>query len=319
MNKSRFSPLVLMVLAFSAVSLFITDPYSASLMTWMAIAVLTATSLRFVMLIGELNFATSAFYGIGAYTTGCIVTILEWPFAVALIAGGAMAVIASFAFGYVTLKTKGPYFLLIGFAFTEVMRILYSRSDWLGGNSGMIGIFPPMVFGDYFPTFVVVICGLLLIGLYLIEKSHLGKIFIAIRDNDNVVQSVGINVHMVKVACFCIASFAAGTAGALHAFTNNVISPGDFGFLLSVFALAYLKVGGEESVYGPVTGAILLVSLGSVAMSMGAGEHVFYGSAIVIAVLLLPKGIVGLIEKGLGKLSPRASAKPVAKGVEANG
>lgn len=294
MIKNMLTRLALTVIALAAISLFVRDAYSSNLVTWMAIAALTATSLRFVALIGELNFATAAFYGLGAYGAGTAVTLLNLPFALALLAGGAVALVASVLFGYITLKTKGPYFLLIGFAFTEVMRILYTRSDWLGGNSGMVGIFPPSLFGTYFSTFAVLLCGALMVSLYAIERSDFGKVFTAIRDNDNVVLSVGINVHLVKVACFSIGSFVAGIAGALHGFANNVISPGDFGFLLSTFALAYMKVGGEDSPYGPITGAVLLVGLGSLAMRMGAGEHVFYGGAIVLAVLLMPKGIVSL-------------------------
>lgn len=307
MNNNKLVPLALTVLALTGVSLFVRDPYSSSLVAWMAIAALTATSLRFVSLIGELNFATAAFYGIGAYAAGTAVTLLNLPFAVALLAGGAVALLASAVFGYITLKTKGPYFLLIGFAFTEVMRILYTRSDWLGGNSGMVGIFPPAFFGAYFSTFSVLLCGALIVLLYIIERSDFGKVLTAIRDNDNVVLSVGIDVHLVKVACFCISSFAAGIAGALHGFSNNVISPGDFGFLLSTFALAYMKVGGEDSPFGPITGAVLLVGLASLATRLGGGEHVFYGAAIVLAVLLMPKGIVGLGQRLMPTRKPRAA------------
>ncbi|RYG09543.1 MAG: branched-chain amino acid ABC transporter permease [Burkholderiales bacterium] len=307
-NKDKLVPLALGVLALAGVSLFVRDAYSSSLVTWMAIAALTATSLRFVSLIGELNFATAAFYGIGAYGAGTALTLFELPFVVALLAGGAAALVASAVFGYITLKTKGPYFLLIGFAFTEVMRILYTRSDWLGGNSGMVGIFAPSFFGAYFSTFAVLLCGLFIVLLYLVERSDLGKVFTAIRDNDNVVLSVGIDVHLVKVACFCIGSFAAGIAGALHGFANNVISPGDFGFLLSTFALAYMKVGGEDSPYGPITGAVLLVGLASLSTRLGGGEHVFYGAAIVLAVLLMPKGIVGLVSRLLPAGKGRAPA-----------
>jgi len=186
---------------------------------------------------------------------------------------------------------------LIGFAFTEVVRLVYTKVHWLGGNSGMVGIFPPQYLEAFYITFVVVLVGVLLIALYAIEQSHLGKCFVAIRDNDQVVQSVGVNVHLTKVACLCIGAFAAGIAGGLSAFVNNVISPGDFGFLLSTFALAYLKVGGEDSPLGPVAGAILLVLLSSVALGLGAGEHVFYGLAIILSVLLLPKGVVGLLSR----------------------
>ena len=294
LNKNKLMSLALGVLALAGVSLFVRDTYTSSLVTWMAIAALTATSLRFVSLIGELNFATAAFYGIGAYAAGTAVTLLDLPFTVALMVGGAVAVVVGAVFGYITLKTKGPYFLLVGFAFTEVMRILYTRSDWLGGNSGMVGIYPPLFFGTYFSTFAVLLCGVFIVLLYAIERSDLGKVFTAIRDNDSVVLSVGIDVHLVKVACFCIGTFAAGVAGALHGFANNVISPGDFGFLLSTFALAYMKVGGEDSPYGPITGAVLLVGLASLSTRLGGGDHIFYGAAIVLVVLLMPKGIVGL-------------------------
>jgi len=285
-----------------------TAGYGTNLVCWIAIAVLTAASLRFVMLIGELNFATAAFVGLGAYGAGVATTVMDWPFLLCLLFGGMVAVVVGLVFGYVTLRTKGPYFLLIGFAFTEVVRLIYTKVHWLGGNSGMVGIFPPRYLDAWLPTFVVAVVGVLLLALYAIEKSHFGKTCIAIRDNDAVVQSVGINVHMTKVACLCVAAFAAGIAGGLSAYVNNVISPGDFGFLLSTFALAYLKVGGEDNPLGPVAGAVLLVLLASVAMGMGAGEHVFYGMAIVLSVLLMPKGITGLIQRGWEMRRKRSAA-----------
>lgn len=297
MDKRVVSQSGLAVVVAGIATLAVAPGYSANLVMWMAIAVLMTASLRFVLLIGELNFATAAFVGLGAYGAGVSTTILQWPFAVALLLSGVVAAAIGFVFGFVTLKTKGPYFLLIGFAFTEVIRLGYTKVQWLGGNSGMVGIFPPQYLEASYITFVVVLVGVLLIALYAIEQSHLGKCFVAIRDNDQVVQSVGVNVHLTKVACLCIGAFAAGIAGGLSAFVNNVISPGDFGFLLSTFALAYLKVGGEDSPLGPVAGAILLVLLSSVALGLGAGEHVFYGLAIILSVLLLPQGVVGLLSR----------------------
>ncbi|RXV59151.1 branched-chain amino acid ABC transporter permease [Roseovarius sp. A46] len=286
------------IAAAISVSLLVSDPYVASVVNLVSIAALIAVSLRFVMLIGELNFATAAFVGIGAYTTGAVITIWDWPFGIAMISGGITAAAVSVVFGYITLRTKGPYFLLIGFAFTEAVRIIYSKSMGLGGNSGMVGIFPPIAFDPWMPTFVMAIAALLIFALYVIEKSDFGKIFTAIRDNEDVARTVGLNILFVKVACFAIASFAAGVAGSLHAVVNNVISPGDFSFLLSAFALAYVKVGGEDNIVGPIVGTILLVVLGSYALGLGGHEHIFYGAAIVLAVLLMPEGITGLLRKG---------------------
>jgi branched-chain amino acid transport system permease protein len=289
------------------ISLLVSDPYLASVVNLVSIAALIAVSLRFVLLIGELNFATAAFVGIGAYTTGAAITILEWPFGIAMIAGGIVAAIVSIVFGYITLRTKGPYFLLIGFAFTEAVRIVYSKSMILGGNSGMVAIFPPLAFDPWMPTFVMSIAAILIFALYLVEKSDFGKIFTAIRDNEDVARTVGLNILFVKVACFAIASFAAGVAGSLHAVVNNVISPGDFGFLLAAFALAYVKVGGEDNIVGPIVGTLLLVILGSYALGLGGHEHIFYGTAMVLAVLLMPEGIAGLLRKGRDRLMTRGS------------
>ena len=302
--RSAMPGLIAVFVVFAIVAAFFGNGYSANLILWIALAMLSASSMRFVLLIGELNFATAAFYGIGAYGAGYLSTVLEAPFALALLAGGVIAALISALFGFVTLKTKGPYFLLIGFAFTEVIRLLYTRVNAFGGNSGMVGMFPPAAIAAHFPMVAVIVASLCVIALYRIERSPLGKLFVAIRDNDSVVQSIGIDVHLVKVLCFVIASFVAGIAGSLHAFANNVISPGDFGFLLSTFALAYLKVGGEDTVFGPLAGAMLLVLLGSAAMSMGAGEHVFYGAAIVIAVVAMPKGVVGLLDATWRRVGP---------------
>src|SRR3546814_16871197 len=111
----------------------------SGLSMWIAIAALGTSSLRFVMLIGELNFAVAAFYGIGAYAAGVGATLFELPFAVSLLLSGLLAGAVSVVFGLCTLQTRGPYFLLVGFAFTEVMRIIYTKSDCLGGHSGQTG------------------------------------------------------------------------------------------------------------------------------------------------------------------------------------
>jgi branched-chain amino acid transport system permease protein len=286
------------------------DAYTISVIEMIAIAALTASSLRFVMLIGELNFATAAFVGIGAYATGLATTLLRWPFAAALLAGGVLAAAVSVVFGAITLRTRGPYFLLVGFAFTEAARIVYSKIDLLGGTSGMIGIFPPRTLDRWMPLLVTGIALALIFALWVVERSDLGKVLVAIRDNEDVARSVGINALFARVACVAAASAAAGVAGSLHAFVNNVISPGDFGFLLSTFALAYVKVGGEASVVGPIVGSALLVVLGSYALGLGAGEHLFYGAAILGAVMLMPKGITGLAGKAAGGLSLRWRARP---------
>lgn len=306
------------VIAF-LVAFLMKGPYAISVINLVAIAALTAASMRFVMLIGELSFATSAFVGIGAYGAGIATTLLDWPFPFALVLGPIAAILGSVAFGLVTLRIKGAYFMLIGFAFAEAVRIALTKTAIVGGVSGMTGIFPPRWLDPWLAPFVVAVVIALLFMLYAIEKSDFGKVLVAIRDNENIVRTVGIDVLFCKVTCFAIASFCAGVAGSLHAFVNNVISPGDFSFLLAAFALAYVKVGGESSIAGAVVGAIVMVLLGSYALGLGTGEHLFYGAAIVLAVLFLPNGLVGLAQKAFRKLAPPRSSRPGGPAADGKG
>jgi branched-chain amino acid transport system permease protein len=312
------SALIILVILSIGLTIVTRDPYLLSLMKWMAVGALIAASMRLVMLFGELNMATAAFVGIGAYSAAVALTMFNLPFYLTLVIAGVTAAVVSLPFGFVTLRTKGPYFKLIGFAFAEVVRIILTQSQIVGGNSGIIGVFPPTYLEQYFPTFVVGVVTALIFLMYRVEKSDYGNLLAAIKDNDAVVQTVGINVHLVKVACFALASFIAGIAGALQAYSNNVISPGDFTFFLSVYALAYLKIGGEKSIFGPVVGAIVLIFIGSIALTYGSGELVIYGGAIVLGALFMPDGIVGVISALWARVFNRdassADRKPAAAG-----
>lgn len=281
--------------------------FAASMMVWLAVNVLLAVSFRFVQLIGELNFAIAGFVGIGAYAAGIATTLLNWNFGVAFLLAAISVGIISALVGFITLRSKGPYFMLISFAFTEVVRMAYTQIEVIGGNSGMIGIIPPNALYAYYPSFAIAVALVLTYILYNIEKSDLGKVFVAIRNNDAVVETVGITVHAKKVLCLVIASVVGGIAGALLAFSNTVISPGDFSFVLAVYVLAYVKVGGESSVIGAVIGAILMTVLAQVALTFGALEHIFFGAAIVLAVLLMPDGLYGAVRRLFGLSKPKTA------------
>ena len=141
---------------------------------------------------------------------------------------------------------------------------------------------------------MIAVIGLVLIGLYAIERSPLGMLFKAIKSNDQIVLSVGISVLAVKVVCVVIASAAVGLGGALYAHSNNVISPVEFGFLLTVFVLAYVKIGGEEHMVGAILGAAFLTLLSQYLLGIGAQERILSGAAIIIAMLVMPQGLTGL-------------------------
>ena len=282
---------------FAAVA--VTNPYLSSIVILIAIGALLGASLRFVMLMGEVNFALGAFVGIGAYTAGLLHTAAGLNFALAILVGASVSMVVGTTFGAITLRAKGPYFMLIGFAFTEAVRVAYSKFAVLGGTSGMVGIFPPRALDLWMPLIVVLTVIVFLVVLAIAERSDFGRILFAIGENEPVARSVGLNTFRSKVAALAVTSATAGIAGGLHAFTNNVISPGDFSFLLPAFALAYVKVGGENHFFGPILGAAFLIALSHYALGFGANESFLYGGAIVLSVLLMPGGMLGLASRAV--------------------
>ncbi|MEZ5739712.1 MAG: branched-chain amino acid ABC transporter permease [Burkholderiaceae bacterium] len=284
------------------------DTYYVQVVIWISINALLAAALRFVLLIGELNIATAAFFGIGAYAAAVASTLFEMPLVLSLLIAPIVAAVLSVVFGWITLRTKGPYFLLISFAFTEVVRLIYTKTDLVGGNSGIVGIYGPIELDPWFPAIVVSLLMATLFGLYAIERSSLGKLFKAIQNNEDIPRSVGINVMAIKVLCVAIAAAALGLGGGLHAFTNHVITPGDFTFFVAVLALTYVKIGGEEHIVGAVLGAVLMTLVAQWLLGFGIGENIFYGATIIFAMLLMPKGLIGVVDQ-VRRLAPTAGAR----------
>jgi len=285
------------VAALLGYALFGSDTYTQQLLMWSALNAVLAVALRFMLLVGETNIATGAFYGLGAYAAAVCTTKWHLPFPIALLAGGIVATAIGALFGIITLRTKGPYFMLISFAFTEVVRLIYTRIEWLGGNSGMIGVFPPQMLDAWMPALTLLLCGSLILIMYFFEMSNLGRVFKAIENNDAVVETVGLDVMQIKLLCLVISAFALGVAGANHAFVYNVISPGDFSYLVPVFALAYVKIGGDSHVGGAIIGAVLLTVLAQMLQGSGALQHILFGGAIIASMLVLPDGIWGGVKR----------------------
>jgi branched-chain amino acid transport system permease protein len=131
------------------------------------------------------------------------------------------------------------------------------------------------------------------VALYWVETSTLGLLFRAIRNHEPLVQAVGVNVRGVKIACLAIASTAIGLSGGLQAYANSVIAPGDFSFLLSVYALAYVKFGGDGSVIGACAGAVVLTVISQYMLGLGSDQTILFGGALLAGLLVMPRGLYG--------------------------
>jgi branched-chain amino acid transport system permease protein len=293
-DRIYFTAAAVLFIAAFFVCVLARNPYFVQVIVWMALNAVLALGLRFMLLVGEVNLGVGGFFGLGAYTAAICTIVFGLPTLVAIVFGTVLAGLLSLPFGYVTLRVSGHYFMLISFALTEVLRLVYTQSTWLGGNSGLVGIVPDL---PAFPALVIVLAGFVFVVLVLLERSHFGRLIRAIADSEAIVRAVGISVPLVKLMCLAVSSLVAGIAGAVFAFANTVIAPGDFGFLLPVFALAYVKIGGQSHPVGTLFGTVVMSLLAQLMIGFGAQDTLLFGAAIVLTMLFLPEGFIGIFDR----------------------
>lgn len=265
-----------------------------------------AMSLRLIMTTGEVSFAHAGFMGLGAYASALAVMRLGLSFWLALPMAGIIAAAIAVPVGYPAFKTKGVYFFVITTAFGEVIRLLLNYwGSVTGGPPGLIGVPKPkplpgldavMDFHFRLPYYYLFYAFLLLTALvmYRLDRSRLGKIFVAIQQADSLAESIGVNIMKYKLVAFIIACFFAGLAGSLYAHYITFLNPQVFSLQFSLFLLACVVVGGQGGVTGPITGAVVLVLVSELVRGVAQYQMLFYAVGMIVVVLFLPQGVISL-------------------------
>lgn len=292
--------------------------YHIHLFIYVFVLIILALGLRLIYTTGQVSFAHAAFYAVGAYCSALLVMRAGWSSWYALPVAGIIAAVIGLLVGYPTLRIKGVYFFLMSFAFGSVVTLVLSNywTGFLGGHQGLTNIPPPnplsiggleLAFLSKIPYYYVALIFVILITIifYRLDKSRFGMICKSIRDADILAECAGINIMKYKVLAFVIGCFFAGVAGGFIAHYYLSISPGNFGFHLSVNLVVYLLVGGSATVAGPIVGTAVLVLLAQLLVrplvgwagagaSAGAWEQLFYGVVLIVFISFLPEGLIGL-------------------------
>jgi branched-chain amino acid transport system permease protein len=314
---------IAIIITMIILPILVTDPYYVDIMIMVAFNSILALTWRTIMRIGQLSFGHAAFIGIGAYASALIVMKLGVSFWLALPLSGVASAAISIPIGFTTLRLRGMFFAITTWAFNEIMRSAYLifRNPF-GGATGLYGIPPPnhihlpglplLSFGDkgaycYLSFFLVFVT---VLALVRIEKSRIGMIFDAIRVDDNLAESVGINLMRYKCLAFAIACFFAGVAGSFYAHYLSFISPYSFELTLSVDAIVFAMVGGLTSITGSLIGAGVLTILSNLLHAAGFFKMIIFSIFLVSFVLFLPDGMISLPQR-IRILMARISGKPV--------
>jgi branched-chain amino acid transport system permease protein len=169
---------------------------------------------------------------------------------------------------------------------------------------------------DRFSYFYAIL-GFVIIALIVKQRivgSRVGRAFIAIRENADAANAMGINVTYYKVLAFAVSAFFTGIAGALYAHYIGFISPESFTLDQSVLFLTIVLFGGMGTFLGPIIGSLVLISVNEGFQALGAYQMLVYGIVIIVGVIFMPEGLAGGIRKIRANLSKKVvnafAAKP---------
>jgi branched-chain amino acid transport system permease protein len=291
----------------------VTQPYVLHLLVIIGINVVLASSLRFIATSGQLSLAHAGMMSVGAYASTLLVMKLGLSFWVALPLGGLAAMTLAFLVGFPFVRLKGIYFTMVTLFLTEFIRLIAEQWKSLtGGPSGIIAIprpgavvIPGLLNADFvskadFYYLALIIALVTLVILYAIESSRVGTTLLSIQQSDSLAESVGVNSSWLRVLAFAIGCFFAGLAGAFYSHYLSAINPGSFGFLVSIYILIYMVVGGMRKFAGPVIGAIILTIIPELAGGLKEYEPFAFAGILLLVIFFLRGGVVSLAERMTG-------------------
>jgi branched-chain amino acid transport system permease protein len=282
------------------------------LMTITGVWIIIASGLNLLTgYMGYVSFGNAAFVGIGAYISAILAQRLGVSFWVGLAVAPILTALFGLLLGVAILRLSGIYFSIGTLILGEIFySIYYNWSPVTGGFMGLnvprAGIIIPglydlefeLIHWYYFIHFMVL---LVVGGIALLVKSQFGKELIAIRENESLAESLGVNVNARKSQCFALTCLFAGLGGVLYGFYLGHIDPGSFAMAGSTEFITIIIIGGLASLVGPFFGAYLLITLSLYLEVLGNWRMVAYGLIIVLVMLYLRGGIAGLLKTILSR------------------
>jgi ABC-type branched-subunit amino acid transport system permease subunit len=257
-----------------------------------------------VGLAGLLDLGYVAFFAIGAYTVGLLtapephgIQISFWlAMPIAVVVAGMSGVLL----GIPVLRMRGDYLAIVTLGFGEIIRIL-AKSDALtsfsGGPRGVRDIGGPVWFGKDLNTefffFYLILAGIALVAFvtYRLQHSRVGRAWMAMREDEDVAEAMGVYTLRYKLLAFAIGAAFAGLGGAMYASRNQFVGPEDFTLMVSINVLCLVIIGGMGSIPGVILGAAVLKGGPELLRTLDEYRFLMFGALLVIMMIVRPEGI----------------------------
>lgn len=322
-NARTLALLGILALALLIPAFFGKNQYAMVLSTTVLLYAVLATAWNIIGgMGGQLDLAVGAYLGVGAFTAGTL--LIKWNITpwVGMFIGGLAAVVLAMLIGLplFRFKVKEVWYALTSLALVEVMRVVFLMWDWVGGPTEKYLPFEYSLYNLRFITYApyyYILLAMLLIVLYLnirIRNSRLGYSLLALGEDEDAAEVLGVDSRDSKLKALMIYAFIAGVVGGLYACIYGFLHPTFFSLDMSTEVVILGIVGGMGITYGPLLAAVFLVSLREyLRANLGGGMEglylVIYATILIVVALFQPRGIAPLLRSLVLKIIPSFGEK----------
>lgn len=248
---------------------------------------------------GQFSISHSAFFAIGAYATSILCLRYQIHPVLSIIFSQSLSGLVAWGIGAVVLRLKGHYLAIATLSFTIIVGVLLKEMAWLTGGLQGLSSIPPLSFGGYLfdsdRRFYFIVWPLtLLLLLYSLNlvNSRMGRIFRAIKDDEDIVRLFGADIKKYKVKLFILSSVYASLAGSLYAHFMTFISPAAGSIMFAIDIILAMAIGGFTLLWGAMIGAASLTFLNEYLTVFAEYKQAIYGLALVVIILFFPNGLL---------------------------
>lgn len=257
---------------------------------------------------GLLSFGHAAYFGFASYI--CAYSAKSWGLTpeLAILLGTAAATVLGLVIGALSIRRQGIYFAMVTLAFAQMVFFFCLQAPFTGGEDGIQAVPRGHLFGLislrsdftlYWVVLAITLGGLL--AIYRIIHSPFGQVLKAIRENEPRAISLGYRVNRYKLATFVLSAALAGLAGSTKAIVFQLASLTDVHWSMSGEVVLMTLIGGLGTVFGPILGATVIITMQNYLATFGAWVTIIQGIIFVVCVMLFREGVIGVISKWIRK------------------
>lgn len=276
--------------------------YPVFLMKVLCFALFACAFNLLIGYVGLLSFGHAAYFGMGGYLAGHAAKEWGLPPELAILIGGGVGAALGLVIGWIAIRRQGIYFAMITLAFAQMVYFFAVQAPFTGGEDGIQSIPRGSLFGMFDlnsdMTMYWLVAGVFLIGFLLVHRvvhSPFGMVLKSIRENEPRATSLGYRTDDYKLVAFVISAALSGVAGGTKAIVFGIATLTDVFWTMSGEVVLMSLVGGLGTIFGPVMGAIVIISMQNYLAEFGAWVTVIQGAIFVLCVLAFRRGIVGEI------------------------